>query len=130
MNERLTGRPHAWPIGTLMLGYPATAAGVLLPPVKWSPLTGSVGQAGLPVGATMASSLCLFMTASSPWRRARRPQVSSALRYAGVVRSPLASARTKSSWPNQGISRARSRSLNAITSASVRTGAAGPSAAR
>ena len=34
MNERLTGRPHAWPIGTLMLGYPATAAGVLLPPVK------------------------------------------------------------------------------------------------
>lgn len=58
MNEIPTLRPNTKPIGTLMLGWPATAAGVELPPTKWSPLTGSITQAGAPVGATSASSRC------------------------------------------------------------------------
>ena len=40
-----------------MIGYPTIAAGEGVPDdVKWSPLTRSVVQAGLSVGATMASS--------------------------------------------------------------------------
>src|SRR2546427_4691806 len=49
-NEIPTGRPKAKPAGTLMFGYPATAAALELPPPKWSPSTRSVIHAGQPVG--------------------------------------------------------------------------------
>ena len=56
--------------GTVMLGYPATAAALELPPASWSPATRSVIQAGPPVGATSASRWNLSMTASIPSVRA------------------------------------------------------------
>src|SRR5262245_55023759 len=34
MNERPTGWPNAYPAGTVIDGYPATAAGVVLEPTK------------------------------------------------------------------------------------------------
>ena len=70
------------------------------------------------------------MTASMPSARARAWHVASARRYAGDVNGPFFSAITNSSWPKNGISRAFSRSLNAITSASDLTFADGPSPAR
>src|SRR5829696_3792270 len=97
--ERLTGKPEAKPIGTLTLGYPATAAGVELPPVKWSPLIRSVGHAGVPVGASRASSRCLAITAFIPRSRERRRHFRSALRYPGEESDPFFSACRNSSCP-------------------------------
>ena len=67
-NEMPTGRPKTNPIGTVMWGYPAMAAGVELPPTSWSPSTWSVRNAGPPVGATRASNLNCSITASIPCR--------------------------------------------------------------
>ena len=48
-----------------------TAAGVVLwPPTTWSPSTRSLRQAGPPLGATSASSLCARSCASRPSRAA------------------------------------------------------------
>src|SRR5436305_9445237 len=83
MKVMLTGSPDVKPAGTLTSGYPARAAGEALPRPPGSPLTRSIGQAGLPVGATRASSLCSLSTLSMPSAPERRWVVSSASRYAG-----------------------------------------------
>ena len=58
-NETPAGRPETNPMGTLMSGYPAMAAGpALLPPSSRSPLMWSVTQGRSRVGATTASSRC------------------------------------------------------------------------
>src|ERR1700751_795907 len=63
-NEIPTGNPEMEPAGPVMLGSPATAAGEVLPPSPWSPVSQSVKCAGAEVGATMASRLSLTITAS------------------------------------------------------------------
>src|SRR5438034_1292423 len=77
--------PNTNPSGTLMLGYPATAAGLELPPVSWSPSTRSISQAGPPVGATSASRCSLSMTASMPSALARRWFFSRASTYSWLI---------------------------------------------
>ena len=70
------------------------------------------------------------MTASMPSALARDWHWRFVARYAGVVSGPFFSAAMNSSWPKYGISRAFSRSLNAITSLSDRTLTVGGVAAR
>src|SRR6185503_13500191 len=53
--ETPTGSSPAKPIGTEMLGYPETAAGLDEPNTKASPWPSVVTQAGLLVGAAIAS---------------------------------------------------------------------------
>src|SRR5215216_3313526 len=54
--------PKAYPAGTVTSGYPAKAAGVELAMEPRSPLTISMAQAGLRVGAKSASSSKRSMT--------------------------------------------------------------------
>src|SRR5262249_40087315 len=56
MNVTPTGSSaNAWPAGTEIRGEPASAAGVELPPMERSPLSTSIVQAGLRLGAKSAS---------------------------------------------------------------------------
>src|SRR5207253_3428695 len=71
-NESPAGKPKMNPAGTVISGYPATAAAFELPPPAWSPSTQSVIQARLPVGAMMASRWNLSINASIPSLRERR----------------------------------------------------------
>ena len=74
----------------------------------------------------MASSVCFESTASTPFVRARRRHRARASRYFRSVSGPRFCARRKISWPNQGISCARSRSFHSIRAASDFTGADAP----
>ena len=64
----------------LMGQFQTRAAGDELPPMKRLPFTQSVGQAGAPVGATMASRLCSRSVASMPSAPPRRRLFSNAAR--------------------------------------------------
>src|SRR5574337_959742 len=79
-NEMPTGNPKTNPAGTVMCGYPATAAGAALSMshVVASPLARSIIHAGPPEGTTIASSLCLRSAASMPSLRVRRRFLASA----------------------------------------------------
>src|SRR3954463_16756715 len=90
----------------------------------------SVGHAGLPVGATIASRRSLVMTASIPSVLDRARHVVNALRYATDVRGPFVAALIRISCSKYGISRSRSRVLNAMRSFSECTRADGPRDAR
>ena len=57
MSEIPTGSPNTHPAGSVIVGYPATAAGDELLPEDESPLTRSVIPAGPFVRAISASSL-------------------------------------------------------------------------
>src|SRR5690348_3864177 len=61
-NEIPTGKPRTKPAGTVMCGYPATAAGVVHAGQFPSPSTKSFKGAGVIVGATIASTLYLAIT--------------------------------------------------------------------
>ena len=68
-----TGSPATNPAGTVICGYPATAAGCEhIPDAYESPLTGSLSHAGPVVGATIAFRSCAVMTASIPSSLASR----------------------------------------------------------
>src|SRR4029079_15067997 len=123
-----TGSPKTNPAGTVMWGYPATAAIVELPPVSWSPSTRSVRHAGAPVGQNSASSLKCVMTMSMPRVRELRRHDSRAFTYFGSVSGPFFWAISKISWPKYVSSRSLFVTLNAIASLSDVT--APPRAAR
>src|SRR5262249_20703504 len=106
-NEIPTGNPRTYPAGTVMCGYPATAAtvdGLDTSPPKLSPLTRSVSDAGPDVGATSASSVCCAITASMPCVRDSRRSLASAARYFGSVSGPFFCAITMISCPKKGSS--------------------------
>ena len=65
-NEIPIESPRTNPAGTVICGYPATAARVEQLPDSGSPVTQSVNQAGPAVDATMASTRCSLITASIP----------------------------------------------------------------
>src|SRR6266498_2761193 len=83
MKERPTGKPNMNPAGTVICGYPATAAGEVLSisQLMASPLTRSIIQDGPPEGTTIASSLYLRIVASSPLVRAYKWFFAKASRY-------------------------------------------------
>ena len=117
MNEMPTGRPNAWPAGTVMLGYPATAAGVELAPRKWSPLIEIRGPRRAAGRRDDRVEAVLLQHGVDPERASTRPARRRASRCRpGSVSGPFLSAMTKISWPKYGISRSFSRLLNAIRS--------------
>ena len=68
MNETPTGIPNAAPAVTVMVAYPAIAAGDDEPIVKWSPLIRSVVHIGSLVGAMIASrSLAAIVSSIACW---------------------------------------------------------------
>src|SRR6266511_5350521 len=66
MKEMPTGKPKIKPAGTVICGYPATAAGEVLSMSQLleSPSTRSISHAGLPEGTINASSLCFRIAES------------------------------------------------------------------
>src|SRR5439155_2036648 len=109
-NDIPRGTPNDIPDGTLMMGLPTMAAGEELPITKWSPLIKSVGQAGLSVGATIASRLLSARSISMPsvapmswsWASASLYEKPKACVTVGSVLND--SANRKISWPKNGIS--------------------------
>src|SRR4029079_13008382 len=108
-----TGNPKTNPAGTVMGGYPATAAIVELPPVSWSPSTRSVSHAGAPVGQKSASSLKCVMTRWMPRVRELRRHDSRAFTYFGSVSGPFFWAISKISWLKYGRSGVLVRAVEA-----------------
>lgn len=82
-NEMPIGRPKMCPAGTVMCGYPATAAGDVqsMSQLVASPLIKSMVHDGPPDGTTIASSLYFRMVASMPSLRVRRRFFASESRY-------------------------------------------------
>ncbi len=106
MNDNPTGNPYASPIGTVTIGYPATADAVELPPASRSPFTTSIRAAGRFVGATSASSRCSRIRKSIPSSRPQRWTVDTIWMYSGSSSVLFVSASSKRSCPNHGISSA------------------------
>src|SRR5262249_7369728 len=97
-NEIPTGNPRTKPAGTVMCGYPATAAGVVHPGQAASPSTRSFRGAGPDVGATIASTLCFVITASMPSARESFTPLAPASQYTVAVSGPLLRDAPKNSW--------------------------------
>src|SRR4030095_10246471 len=91
-------------IASRRFSFTATSKPSLPPRLRrnCSPWTRSMGQAGVVVGATIASRRFSFMATSKPSLPPSRRHFSSASRYSGSSRPPLACARTSSSWPKYG----------------------------